>query len=132
MIKQINDDAVYNVAPKKNRMTKIFNKVIGDLSSKREWRETQKRAKALPKEYRLVYFEIQRYLFSVSGILDMGPLRDLVILFEQSAAEKKRVLEVIGDDVAAFADDLVQGQRSYFDKKRSTLNQRILGRLSVK
>ena len=76
---------------------------------KREFNRMQARAKALPKDYAYVYHKIQRYMWGnawrVLGgdDLDLTPLfADLLDLFETAAAEGKRVLDVTGQDVAAF------------------------------
>lgn len=41
-------------------MNKIIEKVIGDLGEKKEWRDIEKRAKALPQEYRNAYEKIKK------------------------------------------------------------------------
>ncbi|WP_081898453.1 DUF1048 domain-containing protein [Herbidospora cretacea] len=74
------------------------------IDGKRRWRAQMARVRALPPDYRIVYKEVQRYLFKVgsaellSGILDF---------FEEGAADGKGVRELIGGDVAAFCDDLI-------------------------
>jgi DNA-binding ferritin-like protein (Dps family) len=69
------------------------------------------RVKALPPDYRIVYKEIQRYLFKVGppDVFDGRLLSGIVDFFEEGAAASKGVLELIGNDVAAFCDDLVDG-----------------------
>jgi len=61
--------------------------------------------------------EIQRYLFKVRPIdLPDGPLHSgIVDFFEEGVAADKGVLELIGNDVAAFCDDLVKDSRTYAD-----------------
>jgi DNA-binding ferritin-like protein (Dps family) len=67
------------------------------------------RVKALPPDYQIVYKEIQRYLFKVGG----GTLLSgIVDFFEEGVAAGKGVLELIGNDVAAFCDDLVKDSRT--------------------
>ena len=67
------------------------------------------RVKALPPEYQIVYKEIQRYLFKVGG----GTLLSgIVDFFEEGAAAGTGVRELIGNDVAAFCDDLVSGSHT--------------------
>ncbi|GID29813.1 DUF1048 domain-containing protein [Paractinoplanes brasiliensis] len=80
------------------------------IEGKRQWRGHVARVKALPPDYRIVYDEIQRYLFKVGpvGLLDGGLLPELVEFFEESAAAGRGVLEVTGTDVAAFVDDLIK------------------------
>lgn len=74
------------------------------IEGKRQWRAHLARVKALPPDYRIVYQEIQRYLFKL-GAVDV--LVGIVEFFEEGAAEGKGVLELIGEDVAAFCDGLI-------------------------
>jgi DNA-binding ferritin-like protein (Dps family) len=46
-------------------------------------------------------------------------------LFEAGAAEGRPVLEITGEDVASFADELVANAKTYFAKYREDLNQSI-------
>ena len=50
------------------------------------------------------------------GILD---------LFEEGAAEGKKVTDLTGEDVAAFCDDLVKDEKTWKDKYRKKLNDTI-------
>ena len=78
------------------------------IEGKRKWRAHMARVKALPPDYQIVYKEIQRYLFKVGG----GTLLSgIVDFFEEGVAAGKGVLELIGNDVAAFCDDLVKDSR---------------------
>lgn len=83
------------------------------LAEKKAWRALQKRANALPEDYRIVYQEIQKYLFKVAPMTlskDMTPLHELTELFEAGVKQQKDVLQVTGTDVAAFADAFLEGQ----------------------
>lgn len=106
-------------------MGKIINTIIGDLNEKKEYRQNEARAKALPPEYAEAYKDIKGYIFSTSGILTMEPLKSLVDLLEEAAADNRRVLDVTGPDVAAFADELVRDTASYHDKQREKLNKKL-------
>jgi DNA-binding ferritin-like protein (Dps family) len=93
------------------------------IEGKKQWRAHVARVKALPPDYRIVYQEMQRYLFKV-GPLDLadGPLLPgIVDFFEEGAAGGKGVLELIGTDVAAFCDGLVEGSRTYADVYQESL-----------
>lgn len=88
------------------------------IEGKRQWRAHMARVKALPKalppDYQIVYKEIQRYLFKV-GAFDFPDgrlLSGIVDFFEEGVAAGKGVLELIGNDVAAFCDDLVKDSRT--------------------
>lgn len=87
------------------------------IEGKKQWRAHVARVKALPPDYQIVYREMQRYLFKVGAIcLPDGPaLPGIVDFFEEGVAAGKGVLELIGNDVAAFCDNLVKGSRTYAD-----------------
>ena len=94
------------------------------VEGKKQWRAHMARVKALPPDYQIVYKEIQRYFFMVGpvGLEDGTLLVDLVDLFEQGAADRKGVLELIGHDVAAFCDDLIKDSRTYADIYQESIN----------
>jgi DNA-binding ferritin-like protein (Dps family) len=52
----------------------------------------------------------------------MFKLKSLVDMLEEAAAHNRHVLEITGSDVAAFADELVHGEKSYFDQQRKKPN----------
>ncbi|GMK46985.1 DUF1048 domain-containing protein [Paenibacillus glycanilyticus] len=85
------------------------------IEGKKEWRAHVARIKALPRDYQIVYKEIQKYLFKVGPVelTDwMGGLSGIIDLFEEGAALGKGVLEVTGSDVAAFCDDLIKNLKT--------------------
>ena len=97
------------------------------IEGKKQWRAHVARIKALPPDYRIVYEEMQRYIFKV-GPVDLHDgtlLSGIVDFFEEGAAAGKGVLRLIGDDVAAFCDDLLKDSRTYAD-----VYQESVGRLS--
>ena len=103
---------------------------------KREFRQMQARAKALPQDYAYMYHKIQRYMWGnawrVSGGVDMDltPLfTDLLDLFETAAAESKPVLAVTGEDVATFCDGLLQNTYTSTGSQGETLNRDIRNKL---
>jgi len=98
------------------------------VNGKKEWRAHVARVKALPQDYRIVYKEIQKYLFKV-GPIDLtdgtGVLSGIVDLFEEGAALGKGVLEVTGTDVAAFCDDLIKDSKTYADIDQESVEQEV-------
>jgi DNA-binding ferritin-like protein (Dps family) len=107
----------------------FLKKLVGD---KREWRAMEARAKALPKDYRIVYDEIKQYMWKFSagnGMDVVAILKDLLGLFETGAADGRRVLEVTGEDVAAFCDELLRNARTYTENWRESLNRDVLKKL---
>lgn len=112
-------------------MKSFWTKVIGD---KKEWRGLEARADALPRDYRVMYREIKQYLFKLgSGDAQdvVRVLDDVVGLFETGAADGKRVLDVTGEDVAAFCDERLAGVSSYTDRWRASLNRDVAKKLGT-
>jgi DNA-binding ferritin-like protein (Dps family) len=107
----------------------FWKKVTGD---KKEWRKMEARAKALPKDYRVVYDEIKNYMFkfSAGGGMDMvAILKDLLELFEEGAANGKGALEITGNDVATFCDELLRNTKTYTESWREKLNSHVMKKL---
>ena len=104
----------------------IIELVIGDLGEKREYRQFMKRVDALPKDYRFAFKKIQHYLYNFSALgSDLTVFTDLLELFESSSAEGRPILEVIGDDVAAFSDELLSASTKNVISAREKLNKEI-------
>ncbi|MFK4041780.1 DUF1048 domain-containing protein [Nonomuraea wenchangensis] len=87
------------------------------IEGKKQWRAHKARVKALPPDYQIVYKEMQRYYFKVGPVdlLDGSLLSGIVDFFEEGVAAGRGVLELVGDDVAAFADELIKDSRTYAD-----------------
>ena len=110
-------------------MANIVKKLIGD---KKEWRGMEARAAALPSDYQIVYTEIKKYLWKFTagdGMDIVAILKDLLDLFETAAADGKGVLEVTGEDVAAFCDELLRNAKTYAENWRVELNRDIMKKL---
>ncbi|MCM3635398.1 MULTISPECIES: DUF1048 domain-containing protein [Paenibacillus] len=98
------------------------------IQGKKEWRAHMARVKALPEDYRFVYKEIQKYFFKVGPVElnnGIGLLSGIVDLFEEGAALGKGVLEVTGNDVAAFCDDLIKDSKTYTDIYQEYVDQEV-------
>ncbi|RJE84735.1 DUF1048 domain-containing protein [Paenibacillus sp. 1011MAR3C5] len=98
------------------------------IQGKKEWRAHVARVKALPQDYRIVYKEIQKYLFKVGPVElseGTGLLSGIVDLFEEGAASGKGVLEVTGRDVAAFCDELIKDSKTHADLYQETVDQKM-------
>lgn len=87
------------------------------IEGKKQWRAHMARVRALPPDYRIVYKEMQKYFFKIGpiGLSDGTLLSGIVDFFEEGVAAGKGVLELIGNDVAAFCDELVKDSRTYAD-----------------
>ena len=115
-------------------MNDFLNKVIGNIEDKKEWRATMARAKTLPEDYRVVYNEISGYIMSGGpGVIStIKPFKRLLGLFEEGAAHGKHVLEVTGDDIAAFSDELVSDEEpmeDWHEEQKRKLNSDIAKKL---
>lgn len=110
-------------------MMEILKKLVGD---KKEYREMMARVKALPEDYRFVYEKMQAYMwhFAAGDGLDMLKVQyELIELFEAGAANGKRVLEITGEDVASFCDELLRNAKTYTAGWHETLNRDIAKKL---
>lgn len=102
------------------------------IESKREYRQQMARVKALPEDYQYVFNKIQSHMwmFAAGSGYDMMKIHyDLIDLFEASAAEGKQVLEITGEDVAAFCEELLRSASTYTENWREALNSDILKKL---
>ena len=111
-------------------LKKTFEKVVGSLEDKKEWKATEARAKKLPREYSSAYKAIQKYMWTAGdGPTDWKEsnriFNGILDLFEQGAAEGKKVTELTGKDVAAFCDELVKDEQTWKDKYRKKLNDTV-------
>ncbi|MGW3352991.1 DUF1048 domain-containing protein [Nonomuraea rubra] len=94
------------------------------IEGKRQWRAHVARVKALPPDYEIVYKEIQRYFFKVGpvGLSDGSLLTGILDFFEEGVAAGKGVLELIGDDIAAFADGLIKDSPTYAELYQESIS----------
>jgi DNA-binding ferritin-like protein (Dps family) len=98
------------------------------IKGKKEWRAHMVRVKALPQDYQIVYKEIQKYLFKVGPVElteGTGLLSGIVDLFEEGVSMGKGVLEVTGNDVAAFCDDLIKDSKTYADVYQKSVDREV-------
>jgi DNA-binding ferritin-like protein (Dps family) len=113
-------------------MLKFIKKMIGD---KKEYKEQMARIEALPEEYRFVFKKIQGYMWSFAGGDGSDMLRtqyELIELFEASAADGRKVLEVTGEDVVGFCDELLRDTKVWTDNYRQKLNHDIMKKFGKK
>jgi DNA-binding ferritin-like protein (Dps family) len=100
----------------------IRDSIEGKKKWQKEWRAHMARVKALPRDYQIVYTEIQNYLFLTGGA---GLLSGILDLFAEGASLGKGVLEVTGIDVAAFCDDLIKDSKTYADIYQEPVGQEV-------
>jgi DNA-binding ferritin-like protein (Dps family) len=102
------------------------------VESKRAYRRQTARVDALPEDYRYVFKKIQSHMwmFASGSGYDMTEIHyGLIELFEEGAANGRRVLEVTGEDVAAFCDELLKSAKTYTEDWREKLNREISEKL---
>lgn len=109
-------------------MTNILSKLIGD---RKDWKRMEARARALPRDYRIVYTEMKSYLWRFTagdGMDIVAILADVLADFEAAAAEGRHALDLTGKDVAAYCDARLAGAKPYgryVDKWRAALNEKV-------
>ncbi len=106
-------------------MLNLINKFIGD---KKEYKDQMARVAALPEDYRFVFEKMQGYMWQFAGGDGMDMLKtqyDLIELFESGAATGKHVLEITGDDVAGFCEELICDTKKWQDSYRNRLNRDV-------
>ena len=110
-------------------MLEIIKKLIGD---KKEYKEQLARVEVLSEDYRFVFEKIQGYMWNFAGGDGSDMLKtqnELIELFESSAAEGKHVLDVTGEDVVGFCDELMRGTKMWTDTYRKKLNNDLMEKL---
>ncbi len=116
-------------------MSKFFDEYLNInkiMESKREYRQHMARVEALPKDYQFVFKKIQghMWMFVAGSGYDMMKVHyDLIELFEAGAASGKNVLEITGEDVAAFCEELMRSVETYTENWRDKFNREIRERL---
>ncbi len=111
-------------------MSNVLSKILGD---KKEWKAMEARANGLPRNYRLVYGEMKSYVWRFTagdGMDIVAILKDVLGLFESSTAQGKSVLDITGEDVAAFCHERLPGTTSLLDKWRGSLNRDVAKKLA--
>ena len=111
-------------------MSNFLTKILGD---KKEWKAMEARANALPRDYRVVYGEMRSCMWRFTagdGMDIVAILKQVLGLFETCAAQGKSVLDVTGEDVAAFCDERLRSTASYPDKWRASVNRDVAEKLA--
>ena len=110
-------------------MLELIKKMIED---KKEYKEQMAKIEALPEDYRFVFEKIQGYMWSFADGDGSDMLKiqyDLIELFEVSAAKGKHVLDVTGNDVVGFCDELLRDAKMWTDNYRNKLNRDMRNKL---
>lgn len=110
-------------------ISKSISKVIGE---KGRWRAYRARVRRLPEDYRTAVEAYQRYFMffgAVDGDSAASMFEDLADLFEQAAADRTSIREVVGEDPVEFAETFAQNYRNsgYVTRERERLTAAIKG-----
>lgn len=112
-------------------ISKVIEKVVGDLGDKKRWREYKARTKGLPVSYRTAIEALERYLMYYGALAQgdvlVSMLEDLADLFEQAAADGTPIRAVVGEDPVEFAEDFVRNYSGgqWINKERVRLTEAI-------
>lgn len=118
-----------------NKFFDDFLNVKKMIKSKREYKRQMERVNLLPPDYRYVFKKIQKHMwqFAAGAGYDMMKVHyGLLDLFEKGISEGKEVLEVTGEDVAAFVDELLKNTRTYTGDWKIKFNREIQKKIKRK
>ena len=98
------------------------------IQEKREYRAYKQRVENLPGEYRKAMKAIEEYMWNFAkGAGMLEHLKNILEMFENSASEGLSVRDVVGEDIAEFADSLLAEfpEETWMDKMRKKLRDSI-------
>jgi len=103
----------------------MFKKMVGE---KREYRVYKERVNELPEEYKKAMKAIESYMWNFAkgaGMLEL--LKNILEMFENSASDGLNVRDVVGNDIAEFADSFLAEfpEETWIDKLRNKLRDSI-------
>lgn len=110
---------------------KWIEALTGPLEQKKQYRQSMARISALPAPYRSVAKALHRYILASGSIVDGDTLITMfdgfADLWEQAAADRTPVRDIVGDDPSEFADAFVQAYagKHWIDKERRRLADAI-------
>jgi DNA-binding ferritin-like protein (Dps family) len=106
-------------------ITDFISKVIGD---KTQWRHYKARSKQLPPNYRTALDGLERYLMYLGGCEDGTAIfADLLDLFEQGAASRTPIRQIVGADPVEFIETFVRNypKGEWVDRERERLTNAV-------
>ncbi|WP_084079002.1 DUF1048 domain-containing protein [Demequina sp. NBRC 110057] len=105
--------------------------VTGSLEDKKKYRECKARKAALPAPYARTVEAVERYL-NYAGAITKGDVlvqmyEDLIVLFEQAAADGTAVRGIVGDEPVEFVEDFLRGYEDgrWVAKERARLTEAV-------
>lgn len=104
-------------------------------ADKTEWNKQQARIKAMPADYQIVIAEVQNYFWHFAGgdgMDMMAGIYDLIDFFEEGAANNVPVLDLVGNDVAEFAENALREMQAkrWTDDVKAKINHHVAEKLS--
>ncbi|GAA1823542.1 DUF1048 domain-containing protein [Agromyces salentinus] len=111
--------------------------IAASSEEKQRYQQYKLRKQQLPQEHRAAVDAVERYLVYrgviTSGDILLTLLDDLMILFEECAADGTPVRAIVGDEPVAFAESLLDNhaEGQWIAKERRRLDQAIAGILSA-
>ena len=104
-------------------------------ADKTEWNKQQARIKAMPADYQIVIGDVQNYFGHCAGGdgMDMrAGIYDLIDFFEEGAANNVPVLDLVGNDVAEFAENALREMQAkrWTDDVKAKINHHVAEKLS--
>lgn len=108
-----------------------YEKIIGDLAAKKQWRAYRRRLDALPTPYRQAGRALERYVLNLGPSSDSAAIirmvNDLVDLLEQAAADDTPIRDLTGDQPSVFAEEFLAnyGDGSWIGRERARLARAI-------
>jgi len=98
------------------------------IGEKREYRVYKERVNQLPEEYKKAMKAIESYMWNFAkgaGMLEL--LKNILEMFENSASDGLNVRDIVGNDIAAFADSFLAEfpEETWIDKLRNKLRDSI-------
>lgn len=112
----------------------LFERLNKLHADKQEWRAQMKKVHAMPKEYQIVYKEVEKYLFTFAGGNGQDTLAGLyqLIDFLQTGADNQiPVLDYVGSDVGEFAESFRQSLQaeSWTEDQKNDMQKRVKDKL---
>ena len=98
------------------------------IKETREYKQLTAHVDSMPEDYKFVFKKIQSYIWmftSGAGYDMMEVQQGLVELFDSGISNGKNVLELTGDDVAAFCEELLSNCKTYTGNWKDKLNREI-------
>lgn len=112
-------------------MTSLLTKILGD---KKQWKAMEARANMLPPRLpdrvwrdEVLHVQVRYRRRRGRGCRSRGDPRTVR---ERRGAHGRGVLDVTGEDVAAFCHGHLRGMTSYLDRRRASLNRDVVHKLA--